>query len=245
MENFIVVVMVIAIALVVLSGGLPNVSNQNSTSTPINSVVNQNAEVKTAQNQSGAQNPYTQGVGIQTVGKEGNIAISLSQSISSGQNMLAGNTQVPFLGAQINAQNSDIDVQRVRVNLGSGSLGANFVSQVVSKIYILDSSYRVLASSPINQSTVNRESSGATSTYSITLAGFHFYIPQNTSKNLVVAFDINPVIDSVYRISYTISIDANGIRAVDGANISHTGPSSTISTTQNIVGGQSQNYYIN
>lgn len=235
MENFIIGIMIVVIALVVLSGGLPGKSGLISTD--INGVnLDNQKKVNTQyyQNQNNSQNE------IQTAGKEGDIDVSASRYIYNGQNIYVGSKQAQFIGVTISAMGSDVDVQRIRVNLGSGSGGANFISQVASKIYIMDSGYRILASSDINKDTVNREYSGATNTYSITLSGFHFLVPQNSSRDIIVAFDIYPVIDSIYRVSYTISVDANSIRAVDGANINHTGPKSPISQTQTIIGGQYQ-----
>ncbi len=233
--------MIIAIALVVLTGGLPNISTQSATGTPTNIVSNKNTPTK----QINPQVVPAQTTGIQTPGKEGNIAVSLSSYVFSGQNILVGNTRAPFIAVEVTAQGSDLDVQRIRVNLGSGAAGANLVSQVFSTIYILNSAYQVLASSPLNQSTVNRETNGATNTYSITLGGFHLNVPQNNSRTLIVAFDTYSAVDSIYRTTYTVSIDANGIRAVDGANINHTGPIAPISRTQTIIGGQFQNNLIN
>jgi hypothetical protein len=167
----------------------------------------------------------TPATGITTIGKEGIATVDLNPTPSSGQSIYVGNLKAPFLGIRVKAQNSDLDVQRVQVDLGTNSAGANLYSQVFQTIYLLDPSGNVVASSPLNSNTVTRSTSGATNTYYITLTGFHYVVPINTTKYLVVAFDTYPSVDSTYRTSYTIGVDANGVRAVDGAGINQTGPS--------------------
>ncbi|MFZ3020155.1 MAG: hypothetical protein WA051_01380 [Minisyncoccia bacterium] len=228
MENFFVGIFMIIIVLTIISGGL---SAPTATNTPITSAT-QSTPVKNQETPI-SQNP-TQNSTIQTVGKEGEIVVE-SSSLPSGLFIQSSSTRATFLEIQISARGSDIDVQRIKVNLGSSTAGSNFSHKVASRIYILGNGYNVLASSLLNANTVNRESVGGTNIYTITLTNFHLSVPKDTTRILSVAFDIYPVIDSIYRTSYTVSIDANGVRAIDGANINHTAPKSTISRYQTVV----------
>ena len=79
----------------------------------------------------------------------------------------------------------------------------------------------VVAEKDMNSSTVFEEGS----TKYVQLDGFSFIVPKDTKKTLTVAFDLYSTIDSTDQGSKTITVPANGVRAVDGAGLNQEGPS--------------------
>lgn len=160
--------------------------------------------------------------GITTPGAEGTLTVTTSNT-GLVSTVYEGDNMVPIYGINVEAKNSDIAVQRVKVNLGTNTAIYN---KGYSKIYLTDGS-NVLASMDLNSSTVTKESS----TYYVTISGFNFVVPKNTKKQLVLKADVMPSIDSGDRTtlsSISISVPANGVRGVDGAGIDQYGPSSAL-----------------
>ena len=171
---------------------------------------------------------------ISTPGIQGIMSVTAGPvSVSTAY---AGQTKVPVLDARIQAQYSDIAVQSLQIDLGSST---NIYNYVYSKIYLIDpSTGNVLVSQPLNSSTVVQSGNN----YVVGLAGFSFIVPKGTFKDIQVAVDLYPTILSQF-LSTTVgpialSIDANGIRGVDGAGVNNYGPgassiSQSISVSQN------------
>jgi hypothetical protein len=90
-------------------------------------------------------------------------------------------------------------------------------------IYVMDGS-TVLASSALNSSTVVEETSG---NYYVTITGLNIVIPKDGKKTLVLALDARSSFDSAYNDdTWTLTVESNGIRGVDGAGINLYAPSS-------------------
>ncbi|MBU6427053.1 peptidoglycan-binding protein [Patescibacteria group bacterium] len=154
--------------------------------------------------------------GITTPGVQG--IMSVTQGPVSISSAYAGQTMIPVLDARIQAQYSDLAVQAVQVDLGTSTAIYNYV---YSKIYLIDpSTNKVLTSEPLNSSTVVQSSSN----YIVGLSGFNFIVPKGTFKDLQIAVDTYPTILTQYLQTWYMGIDANGIRAVDGAGINQYGP---------------------
>jgi hypothetical protein len=128
-------------------------------------------------------------------------------------------------GMNVEADNSDILVQRVKINLGTNTAIYN---KGYTKLYVTDGT-NVLASVPLNSSTVVKEST----TYYVTVSGFSLLVPKDTKKQLVLKADVMSSIDTTDRdtlSSISITIPANGVRGVDGAGIDQYGPSSALTS---------------
>jgi hypothetical protein len=141
------------------------------------------------------------------------------------------------LGVELEAKNSDILVQRLKLRLDelTNNTDTKVYNKIFSKIYVTDGT-NVLASSDLNSSTVVKDGSN----YYITVAGFSYLIPKNTKKTLVVKADVFPNIDTAdfNDESYQIGLAANGVRGIDGAGIDqYAGGSSdnTIARTTSIA----------
>jgi peptidoglycan hydrolase-like protein with peptidoglycan-binding domain len=173
----------------------------------------------------------TSGV-ITTPGKEGVLTVTAGPLSNTVANV--GQTMVPILTIRAQAQNSDIDVQRVTVDLGTNTAIYN---KIYSNLYVVDNATgNVLASTPLNGSTVLQSGNN----YIATIAGFHFVVPAGTYKDLALKADLYSSIDSSYvsggisAVNTTVSIDTNGVRGIDGAGIDQFGPT-TGSISQSIT----------
>ncbi len=170
--------------------------------------------------------PTTPGV-ITTPGLEGTLSATQSNAgISSS--IYENDMQAPVLGIKLEAKTSDINVQRVKLNLGTDSKVYN---KIFSKVYIMEGS-TVLGSSDLNSSTVVKDGS----TYYITITGMNFVVPRNSSRTIMVAFDVKPTIDStdIDTETYPIALATDGIRGQDGAGIDQYAGSTSITRTPNI-----------
>src|SRR3989344_2596934 len=86
-------------------------------------------------------------VGISTPGVEGTLAATQS---SSGINstVYEGDTMAPILGIQLEAKNSDIMVQRVKIDLGTTT---KIYNKIYSKLYVTEGG-NILAEADLNSS---------------------------------------------------------------------------------------------
>lgn len=160
---------------------------------------------------------------ITTPGVEGTLTVTAGPISNTVVNV--GQTKVPVLTLRAQAQRSDIDVQRVIVDLGANT---TLYNKVFSMLYLVDNNTgAVVASTPLNSSTVLQNGTD----YMVTLSGFHFVVPANTYRDLSVRADIYGSINNTYLGSQTVSIPTNGVRGIDGAGIDQFGPIGTISQT--------------
>lgn len=155
--------------------------------------------------------------GITTPGVEGTISASASSS-GLASTAYEGDTMVGILGIKVEAKNSDVALQRIKLRMDENTSGSDtkFYNKIYKKLYVTDGS-NVLASSDLNSSTVVKDGSN----YYLTIAGFNLVVPKNSSKTLVIKADLYGSIDSTdYDAEvYQLGLAANGIRGVDGAGI--------------------------
>lgn len=162
--------------------------------------------------------------GITTPGAEGTLTVTSNNS-GLVSTVYEGDDMAAIYGFNAEAKNSDIAIQRVKVNLGTDS---KIYNKGYSKIYVTEGG-NVLASMDLNSSTVVKEGS----TYYITLTGFNLVVPKGSKKQIVLKADVMPSIESTDRSTLTsigITVPANGVRGVDGAGIDQYGPTSALSS---------------
>jgi hypothetical protein len=166
---------------------------------------------------------------ITTPGAEGILTITAGPISNTVVNV--GASMVPVLAVRAQAQNSDIAVQRITVDLGTNTAIYN---KIFAKLYVVDKATgNVLASSPLNGTTVVQSGNN----YVVSIAGFSDVVPMGTYKDLIIEADLNSSIDSAYlsggssAVTNVFQIDANGVRGIDGAGIDSYGPSSSFSQT--------------
>ncbi len=170
--------------------------------------------------------PVTPGV-ITTPGLEGTLSATQSNA-GVASSIYENDMKAPVLGIKLEAKSSDINVQRVKLSLGTDT---KIFNKIFSKVYVMEGS-TVLGSSDLNSSTVVKDGS----TYYITVTGMNFVVPRNGSKTIMIAFDVKPTIDStdIDTETYPVAIATDGIRGQDGAGIDQYAGSTSITRTPNI-----------
>lgn len=173
----------------------------------------------------------TAGGTISTPGVEGTITVTKNPSPASGTKVYEGSTKVSVLGIKLEAKQSDLKVERIKLDLDENDTTATtdkeFYTKFADKVYVMDGS-TVLASADLNASTVVEESNEI----SITLSGMSFIVPKGSTKVLTVALDAKASWDSTYNgDSWTVGVPAEGVRAVDGAGVNQYGPAAAFSNS--------------
>jgi peptidoglycan hydrolase-like protein with peptidoglycan-binding domain len=138
----------------------------------------------------------------------------------------AGEEEVPALGIDIKAKGSDIYVRRVKVTWVV-STSTDFstpyskVEKVVPTIYLYDGS-TLLASKTLTRD--DREAGY------VNLSGFNLKVEKDKTKTLTIQIDTASRLPTDETYYVAIRVPADGVRAVDAAGITITGPSSAINT---------------
>jgi peptidoglycan hydrolase-like protein with peptidoglycan-binding domain len=164
---------------------------------------------------------------ISTPGVEGTLSASQT-SAGVASTIYEGDKMATVLAVKVEAKNSDIAVQRVKLDLGADT---RIYNKIYDKVYLTDGS-NVLASADLNSSTVTKDSGR----YYITLAGFSSIVAKNGSKVLSIKVDVKPTIDStdIDIETYAIGLATDGIRGIDGAGIDQYAGGTSITKSMNV-----------
>ena len=155
---------------------------------------------------------------ITTPGVEGTLTASLNSTPSSVK-LYEGDSKRGVLGIKLEANTSDIRVERIKLDLGTNTA---IYRKIADKVYVMDGS-NVLASANLNSDTVVKEDSN----YFITLSGFGYVVPKDSTRVLTIALDAADSFDSDYDgDSWTLTVPMNGVRGIDGAGIDQYSPTS-------------------
>lgn len=164
----------------------------------------------------GPVTPGTTPTGITTPGVEGTLVVNQS-SAGINSTVYEGDTMAPILGIEVEAKNSDLLVQRIKLDLGTTT---KIYNKIYRTLYITEGG-KTLAEVDLNSSTVTKESGR----YYVTITGFDLLVPKNSKKVIVVKADANTSIDSLDRsagdstLAWGIRLETNGVRAIDGAGV--------------------------
>ena len=172
--------------------------------------------------------PTVPTTGITTPGVEGTISVSAGPVANT--NVYVGGSKVQVLNLKLQAQNSDISAQRVQVDLGTNSA---IYTKAFTTLYVIADNGTVLASLPLNQTTVTKDGTR----FFATLTGFNYIVSKNSSRYLTIGVDVAPSVDTTYQIPYTFGLAASGVRGVDGAGI--------VEYTNNVAQGLTQAVTVN
>ena len=161
---------------------------------------------------------------INTPGVEGILSASLAPTPSNGQTINEGDTREAVLGVELEADLSDIKIERIKVKLDdtTNSNDRDFYRDIASKMYVMEGS-TVLASVNLDSNSVVEETSG---NYYVTITGLNYIVRKDTEKTLTIAIDVEDNIDSTLTNGdiWTVTIPAEGIRGVDGAGVNQYSP---------------------
>lgn len=173
---------------------------------------------------------------ITTPGAEGTMTVTSAPV--SNSTVYAGDRMDTVLAFNVKANNSDIAIQRVKVDLGTNT---QLYSRVFETIYVVDDAGRTLGSLSMNSTNVVKD---ADDHYYATLTGFSSVVSKNAQRTYSVKADLRSSIDSTYRTSHTVTLPDNGVRAVDGAGIDLYGPSADITSTITVSQSLAENAQI-
>ena len=160
-------------------------------------------------------------------GVEGSITVD--KTSISNSTVYEGDSMHGVLGIKVQAKLSDINVQRVKISLGTDT---SIYTKVFKTAYLTDDSGKVLAQADLNSNTVVKDSG----TYYLTLGGFSYNVPKDSTKNLWIKMDVYSSIKVADQTSRTITLAADGVRGIDGAGIDQYGPVSSFSQSVTISG---------
>lgn len=158
-------------------------------------------------------------------GVEGTLTVQAGPVPNS--TLYEGQTKVPVLSLRVQAQVSDIAIQRVKLNLGTNS---NVYTKIMKSLYVLDDSGKVLGYADLNSNTVVKDGSN----YVLTLGGFSYNVAKDTTKYLTVAADLYSSINTQSYGSATIALVDDGVRGTDGAGLDQYAPTTGFSNTVTI-----------
>lgn len=164
--------------------------------------------------------PTTPGAGITTPGVEGTLAVT-SSSAGVASTVYEGDSMASVLGMKVDAKQSDIAIQRIKLDLGTGT---KIFNKIYSRLYVTEGG-NTLASVDLNSSTVVKDGGR----YYVTITGFNLVVPKDSSRTIVVKADVRNTVDTGDIGSYTLMLDSNGVRGVDGAGIDQYAGSNSIS----------------
>jgi hypothetical protein len=155
-------------------------------------------------------------------GVEGTLTVD--KASISNTTAYEGDTMHQVLGVKLQAKLSDINIQRIKLNLGATTA---FYTKVFKTMYLTDDSGKVLAQADLNSNTVVKDSGN----YYLTFGGFSYNVPKDSTKYLWVKSDLYSSIKASSATgcdgtgdSCTITLSIDGVRGTDGAGIDQYGP---------------------
>ncbi len=169
--------------------------------------------------------PTTPGAGITTPGVEGTLAVT-SSSAGIASTVYEGDSMASVLGMKVDAKQSDIAIQRIKLDLGTAT---TIFNKIYSRLYVTEGG-NTLASVDLNSSTVVKDGGR----YYVTITGFNLVVPKDSSRTIVVKADVRNTVDTSDIGSYTLMLDTNGVRGVDGAGIDQYAGSNSITRSVSV-----------
>jgi hypothetical protein len=136
---------------------------------------------------------------------------------------------VPVVSLKLQAKLSNINIQRVQLDLGTNT---TIYTKVFKTMYVVDDAGNILAQADLNSNTVVKSGTD----YLLTLGGFSYNVPKDSTKYLTVKADIYSSIKTADLTSRTITVLASAVRGTDGAGIDQYAPSTQFSQTLSLSG---------
>jgi peptidoglycan hydrolase-like protein with peptidoglycan-binding domain len=164
---------------------------------------------------------------VVNTGIEGSV--TANKSSVSNSTLREGDTMRQVLGVKLEAKLSNINVQRIKLDLGANS---SVYTKVFKTFYLTDDSGAVLAQADLNSNTVVKNGLN----YELTLGGFSYNVAKDATKYLWVKADLYSSIKTADQTSRTITLVANGVRGTDGAGIDQYAPTTAFSQSISLEG---------
>ena len=138
--------------------------------------------------------------------------LTATQGPISNSVLTAGELKAPILNVKLQEQDSDIAIKRIQLDLGQNS---SIYNQIFQTLYVLDPNGNVLATVPMNSTTVTQ--SGNDYILNITIPDY--VIKAGTTENLTIAADLyGSILPQFYQgLTFPIFIPALGVRGTDGS----------------------------
>lgn len=165
--------------------------------------------------------------------QEGSISVTQNPSPVTGVRLYEGQNDIAVNAWKVKALDSDMTIKRIAVTFTSK------VYREINSISLWDGETELKRFDSLSADDFTEPTSG---TYKIWFTGFETVVPAGETKVLTLKVSGN----SVYRradTAITMSLIANGIRAVDGAGLSQYGPDSALSRTFTPTAGISPQMY--
>lgn len=162
-----------------------------------------------------------------TVGVEGSFTVKLAANPSTRTGITA-TQNVPVIGYDIKAKDSDITIDRLDLKVGVTANGSALVpGAFINNISVMDGSTVLLSKNVVN-SDFDKDSN----VYHIRLAGLNMKVAKDATKTLTVAMSVNSISTSDYDRVLTVSgYGTNSIRGIDSAGLSEYADASTDSVS--------------
>ena len=156
-----------------------------------------------------------------SVGEEGYLeARQLSRPRISSMN--AGARDVEVMGVRMTAEDSDVTIQRIEVDLFGGQENASWDNGGFDSTKMVRTMIRDLSlwmdGEEIAKMDINRNTVGTGSNIAIRFSGLEIEIEEGRSKDLIVAISAESNVEGEIKAE----LGSNSIRFVDAANISQT-----------------------
>ncbi len=154
----------------------------------------------------------------------------------SNSTVYEGDTMHPVLGIKLQARLSDINVQRIRLNLGADT---TIYTKAFKTAYVTDDSGRVLAQADLNSNTVVKDGSS----YILTFGGFNYTVAKDATKYLWIKVDAYSSFKTTgsgncatIGGSCTITLATDGVRGTDGAGFDQYAGDTSVSQNLSLTG---------
>jgi hypothetical protein len=157
------------------------------------------------------------GTTVPTVNTEGSFTATLAAN-PSAQTGITATQNVPIIGFNIKALDSDITINRVDLQVGvTYATGTLVPSAFINGVSVLDGS-TVLMSKSVTSADFEKDSTGV---YYIRLSGLNFTVAKDATKTLTIAMSVNTIGGSdVAKTITVLGYGAQGIRGTDTAGYS-------------------------
>ncbi|MDB5258897.1 MAG: hypothetical protein JWO73_105 [Candidatus Taylorbacteria bacterium] len=156
------------------------------------------------------------------------LFVKLDPNQTNAVEIRKNQTNATLMSLVARAADSDMDLQRIRIDLGQNP---DVYRKVFKIFYVTDDAGSILASQELNSGTVAKEGLN----YFLNISGFHYAVPHNSSRILRIKADVLETAADPVQLSYAIGILPDGIRGQDDLQLDRYAPSLPLGVTINVL----------